>query len=97
MLGNLDSRVPDDFDPVARRVDPNGMFQSLRLKTDVVILENDDSWGGHNLQMARLVPSSKLACADKLTQTEHVLMEGSVFDCSNLNAERMATTTVPLA
>ena len=73
------------------------MFQSLRLKTDVVILENDDSWGGHNLQMARLVPSSKLACADKLTQTEHVVMEGSVFDCSNLNAERMTTITVPLA
>ena len=96
MLGNLDSRVPDDFDPVARRVNPNGMFQSLRLKTDVVILDNDDSWMGNNLQMARLVPSSKLACSDKLTQTEHVLMEGSVFDCSNLNAERM-TTTVPLA
>jgi hypothetical protein len=39
----LDPRVPDDFDPVNSRVDPNSMFQSLRLKTDVVLLATDDS------------------------------------------------------
>ena len=84
LIRRLDTKVPEDFDPAASRFPPSRVFQSLRLKNDVILIDNDDSWLGHNIQMARLVPSSKPACADKLTQTEHVLMQGSGFDRSHL-------------